>query len=314
MKYVELHRHTTFSYMDGWGTPDDHAEVTAEVGMSAFAVTDHGNVSAHVQVEKAAFKRGLKPIFGLEAYTAPTVESDRKCHLTILASDAKGYRSLMQLVNRSWAEGFHRYPTITGQMLADHPEGLVVLSGCSDSLLACTLLGGKMIPEEQAGQVEAIQLASNFKDLYGDRFYLECQMFPELERSIKINRAYEAIGQRLGIPLVATGDVHTLRPGDSEIRALLHAAGRGDNTIAQQLSSWEYDVPDYLPRSDWNVYDEDDNLVSEGVFERAQRAGLSKKAAQEACRNSGIIAERCNVTLPKARRFRFNGTTEDLTW
>jgi DNA polymerase-3 subunit alpha len=282
--------------------------------MTAIALTEHGGVSSHVQLEKAALKAGIKPIFGLEAYTAPTVESDRKCHLTILASDAEGYRSLMQLVNRSWAEGFHRYPTVTGRMLADHPEGLIVLSGCSDSLLACALLGGKMIPEEQAGKVEAIQLASNFKDLYGDRFYLECQMFPELERSIKINRAYEAIGRRLGIPLVATGDVHTLRPGDSEIRALLHATGRGDNTIAQQLSSWEYDVPDYLPRSDRNVYDEEDSLVSEGVLERARRAGLSKKAAREACANSGIIAERCNVTLPKAERFRYNGTEDDLTW
>jgi DNA polymerase III subunit alpha len=302
MRYCELHHHSTFSYLDGWGTPAQHVSRAVELGMTSIALTEHGNVSSHVQLEKAALKAGIKPIFGLEAYTAPTVDSDRKCHLTILASDAEGYRSLMQLVNRSWAEGFHRYPTVTGQMLADHPEGLIVLSGCSDSLLACTLLGGKMIPEERASVDAAAKLASNFKDLYGDRFYLECQMFPELPRSIEINTMYEKLGRALGIPLVATGDVHTLRPGDSEIRALLHAAGRGDNTIAQQLSSWEYSVPDYLPLSDADV------------FQRAQDAGLSEHAAREACRNSGIIAERCNVTLPKAERFRYNGTTEDLRW
>lgn len=301
MKFVSLHHHSTYSFQDGHGTPAQHVERAAALGMGALALTEHGNGSSHVALEKAANKVGIKPIFGLEAYTALDLESSRKCHLTILAMDQVGYQNLMRIITESW-ENFYRWPTVSGDMIARHSEGLIILSGCSDSLLACSLLGGKMIPEEEASWKRAKRLASAFKELLGDRFYLECQVFPELERSIKINTAYMRMSEKLGIPLVATCDVHTLQPGHHEIRALLHASGRGTNTIAQQLSSWEYEVPDYVPLSD------------RSVFERAMRAGLSKRAAQQACATTAEIADRCNVVLPKAERFRFNGTEADLKW
>lgn len=302
MKGVSLHHHSTFSYMDGYGTPAEHVALAAEYEMPALALTEHGNVSSHVGLEKAALKAGIKPIFGLEAYTALEPKSDRKCHLTLLAMNQTGYANLMELCSRSWAEGFHRWPTVFGPMLADHHEGLIVLSGCSDSLLSCSLLGGKMIPEEEASLDRAIGMAAKFRELLGDRYYLECQIFPELKRSKLLNETWEAISWQLGIPLVATFDVHTLRKGDHELRALLHAAGRGNNTIAQQLSSWEYEVPDYMPTSDMEMW------------ERAKESGLSKKGARAALAATYEIADRCNVTLPKAERYRFNGTEADLKW
>jgi DNA polymerase-3 subunit alpha len=302
LKGVSLHHHSTFSYQDGYGTPAEHVALAAEYGMSSLALTEHGNVSSHVGLEKAALKAGIKPIFGLEAYTALEAKSDRKCHLTLLAMDQIGYANLMALTSRSWAEGFHRWPTVMGPMLADHHEGLIVLSGCSDSLLSCSYLGGKMIPEEEASTARAYEMAGKFKDLLGDRYYLECQIFPELERSQELNACWEEMGEDLKIPLVATFDVHTLRKGDHEIRALLHAAGRGNNTIAQQLSSWEYEVPDYIPTSDMEMW------------ERAKESGLSYKAARAALAATAEIADRCTVTLPKAERFRFEGTEADLKW
>jgi len=314
LKYVSLHHHSTFSYMDAYGTPAQHVARAVELGMTALALTEHGNVSSHVGLEKAALKAGIKPIFGLEAYTALEPKSDRKCHLTLLAMDQDGYANLMRLCTRSWAEGFHKWPTVLGPMLRDHHEGLIVLSGCSDSLLACSLLGGKMIDPKDASEARAIDLAGRMKDLLGDRFYLECQVFPELDRSVEINETYEALGEQLDIQLVATSDVHTLLPGQSEMRALLHAAGRGTNSIAQQLSSWEYDVPDYPPLSDTNVLDDDGAVVTEGIWERALRAGLSEDGARQALRSTGVIAGRCNVTLPKAARFRFAGTESDRRW
>lgn len=292
IRYVSLHHHTTFSYQDGHGTPEDHVKRAAELGMSALAVTDHGNISAHVGLEKAAKKYGVKPIFGLEAYTAFKASSNRKFHMTLLATDEAGYRNLNRLTTESW-EDFHRWPTVTGKTLANYQEGLIVLSGCSDSLLSCSLLGGKLIAPENASWERALRQAARFKELLGDRFYLECQMFPELARTCNLNTAFERMGKKLGIPLVATADVHTLRPGDSELRALLHAAGRGNNTIAKQLSSWEYDVPDYTPMSDKEIY------------KRLLATGLSPAAAREACLSTIEIAERCNVVLPKARRFRY---------
>ena len=301
MKYVSLHHHSTYSYMDGFGTPAQHVERAAELGMSAIALTEHGNVSSHVGLEKAALKAGIKPIFGLEAYTAIEPQSSRKFHLTLLAMDEHGYQNLNRIVTDSWRE-FYRWPTVSGEILARHHEGIIVLSGCSDSLLACSLLGGKGIPPEEASPARAIALAKRYRALLGDRFYLECQLFPELERSRTINTFYEELGARLKIPLVATSDVHTLREGDHTIRALLHAAGRGNNTIAQQLSSWEYEVPDYIPPNDtW-------------VYKRALGTGLSLGAAREACRNTAEIAERCSVALPRAPRFRYPSETAERRW
>lgn len=294
MRGVSLHHHTTFSYQDGVGTPDDHVKRAAELDMDAMALTEHGNVSSHVGLEKAGKKYGVKPIFGLEAYTHPDPASRRKFHLTLLAENALGYQNLMQITTRSWAEGFYQWPTVSGQMLADHSEGLIVLSGCSDSLLACSLLGGKTIEPADASWERAVRQASAFKDLFGDRFYLECQMFPELPRTHQINTAYQTLGAKLGIPLVGTADVHYPHPDDNDLQLLVHAAGRGNNTAAQQAESWEYDIRLTHPVSD------------KLAVKRLRATGLSKTAASYAW--EGItreIADRCNVILPKADRLRY---------
>jgi len=301
MKFVSLHHHSTFSFLDGYGTPAQHVERAASLGMRALALTDHGNVSSHVQLEKAALKAGVKPIFGLEAYTATGPQEARKFHQTILASTQEGYSNLCRLTSASW-ENFYKWPTVTGEMLARFHEGLIVTSGCSDSLLSCSLLGGKSIPEAEASWERAYRLAGRMKDLLGDRYYLECQIFPELPRALQINQAWEKLGRELGIPLVGTADVHTLKPGQHEIRALLHASGRGAATIAKQMEGWEYEVPDYVPLSDKSVY------------ERLLATGMSPKSTRAALAATDEIADRCNVTLPKAERFRYPATKEEMKW
>jgi DNA polymerase-3 subunit alpha len=263
--------------------------------MKAQAVTEHGNVSSHAPHEKFCLKHNVKPIFGLEAYTGPAdmreTGNTRKWHLTLLAADQTGYHNLMQIVTRSWAEGFYRWPTVSGDMLAEHNEGLIVLSGCADSKLACDLLGGKGndAPSERAAR----RTIERFKDLLGDRFYLETQMFPELKRSHAINQWYAQEGQRYGIPLVATADVHYPHPDDNEMQLILHAAGRGAGTVSKQAEGWEYDIRLTHPTSD------------KLVMQRLMGTGLSKLAAQQALYSTQEIAARCNVKLPKAERLRF---------
>lgn len=303
MKWVSLHHHNTFSYQDGYGLPGQHVDRAVELGMSAIAITDHGNVSGHVQMEKACQKAGIKPIFGLEAYTQfdDNMDSRRKFHLTILASNQEGYRNLMQLVTRSWAEGFKQWPTVSMSMLKDHHEGLIVLSGCSDSMLACCLLGGKSITKRFSYE-RAKRLAEGFKRLLGDRYYLECQMFPELKRSHHINTAYEQMSGELGIPLVSTADVHLIRPEDKQMRVIIHAAGRGNSRARDQESSWNYDIPAWIPESDRDV------------MNRLLGTKLSKRAAQSAARNTIEIAERCDVKLPKAKRFVYPASEQELSW
>lgn len=308
MKGVSLHHHSTFSYGDGYGMPESHAARSAELGMTAQATTEHGNVSSHAPHEKACNKYGIKPIFGLEAYTGPAdmreTGNTRKWHLTLLAADDVGYRNLMQLTTRSWAEGFYQWPTISGAMLAEHSDGLIVLSGCADSKLACDLLGGK--GRDTGNERDAIRTMLRFKELFGDRYYLECQQFPELERTRTLNPWYEAQGKRYDIPLVGTADVHYPMPDDNEMQVILHTASRGGSTVEATEASWEYDIRLTHPVSDaaW--------------IERLRGTGLSRSGAGAALDNTALIASRCNVVLPKVERLRFplqpGQTTKQLFW
>lgn len=305
MKFCSLHSHTTFSYGDGYGLPATHVERVAELGGEALAVTEHGNVSSYVQHEKAAIKAGVKPLFGCEIYTAAGRDR-RKWHLTVLAENQVGYRNLMRLVSRSYAEGFYFWPTVSGQMLADHSEGLVVLSGCADSMLACDLLGGKgrELHEDRPDMATARRTVERFRDLFGDRYYLEVQAFPELERTRILNQAYAELSDRTGVPLAATCDVHYPLPSDNEMQKILHPALRG-GTVEQAEAEWEYGIRLTYPDSDTEVID------------RLQSTGLSKRAAAEAVWRTFDVGQRCTVELPKAEPLAYpveKGTALETIW
>lgn len=308
MKGVSLHHHSTFSYGDGFGTPEHHMARAAELEMSAQAFTEHGNVTSHVRAEKAGIEHGVKPIFGLEAYCAPSnmreIKSTRKWHLTILAATDEGYRNLMRLVTRSWETGFYQWPTVHGEDLSEFNEGLIVLSGCADSKLACDLLGGK--GNERGSVKTARRTMARYREVFGDRFYLEVQQFPELERTHRINEWYEQESRRTGIPLVATADVHYPHAEDNKIQAILHTASRGGSSVAATEAAWEYDIPLTHPISD------------KAWLRRLRGTGLSKGAAEHALLSTAEIADRCNVTLPKATNLTYpmppNTTTKELIW
>lgn len=301
MKYVSLHSHSTFSYMDGYGLPSQHVERVAELGMTALALTEHGNVSSHVKLEQAAHEHGIKPIFGLEAYTAmPDMrekQNQRKWHMTMLAMDLHGYQNLMKMVTRSWADDFYRWPTVTIPNLKDNNEGLICTSGCADGHLASQLLGGKGLePDYDA----AVKVLKAYKRLLGDRFYLEVQRFPGLERSCILNQQYAIWSKEFGIPLLATSDVHYPRPEQNEMQKILHAAGRNTGTVAAAEAEWEYSILLTYPESDKEIRDD---LIG---------TGLTKREAEAAIANTAEVASRCNVELPKMDRIRYPGTTDDL--
>lgn len=302
MRYVSLHSHSTYSYMDGFGLPEAHVERVAELGMKALALTEHGNVSSHVKLEKAALAHDIKPIYGLEAYTAPmTMREDgnmRKWHMTVLAMDGVGLHNLYSMVTVSWERDFYRWPTVLGDNFKDHSRGIIALSGCADSHLACTLLGGKGI--EVGSYEKAVKVMLGYKRLLGDRYYLEVQRFPGLERSRILNQQYAAWSEQYGIPLAASSDVHYPRPEQNEMQKILHAAGRNTGTVAAAEAGWEYDILLTYPESDEQIRDD---LIA---------TGLTKKQAEGAIDSTAEIAERCNVELPKMDRIRYPGTTDDL--
>lgn len=302
IRFVNLHHHTTFSTGDGYRLPVIHVARAAELGYGAATVTEHGNVSSFFQHEKACLKAGIKPIFGLEAYCGP-VDLERrsawKYHLTILASDQEGYRSLNKIVTQSYKD-FYSKPTVSGQSLATNSRGLVALSGCSGSLLACTLLGGKGIPEPEEPDMGAAEdVARRFSDLFGDRYFLEIQPFYELERTIAINTAYDKLSKTTGVRLVVTNDVHYPRMEDAEMQAVLHATHRGKHSVDDVMREWNYKVPCTLPESD------------KALADRLIKTGLTKYQAYAAIETSAEIAETCNVTLPKAERLHYPISEED---
>lgn len=307
LKYVSLHHHSTFSYMDGFGTPAQHVARAAELDMPALALTEHGNTSSHVKLEQAAREHGVKPLYGCELYTASEI-TRRKWHLTVLAMNEVGYQNLNELVSRSYSEGFYQWPTVYGDMLAEHNEGLIVLSGCADSKLSCDLLGGKgrELHEDSPDIDEARRTIRNFHELLGDRYYLECQQFPELARTRILNPHFARLGHELGVPIVATADCHYPQPDDNEMQVLLHGVGRGAGSAAEQAESWEYDIRLTHPTSD------------KAIIKRLCATGLTGKQAEAAVHATSEIASRCNVTLPRSERLRFptpaGVTSQDLIW
>lgn len=295
MRYVSLHHHSTFSFQDGYGMPESHVRRAGELGMDALALCEHGNVSSHVKLEKAGEKHGVKPIFGCELYTGdvdPERRGQRKNHLTVLARTEDGYRNLLSIVSKAY-DNFYYEPTADGHTIAAYRKGLFILSGCQGSHLATSLVGGKNIPEEEASYERARRAARRMKNAFGDSFFLEVQMFPQLEKACQINKAYERLSKELGIPLVATGDVHYTKPSENEMQVILHAVRSAKHTFEEQQRSWGYDVPLSPPLSDTEV------------MSRLRGTGLSLKAAQQALVNSRYIADECNVKLPKLPAVRF---------
>lgn len=312
MKYVSLHSHSTFSYGDGFGTVEEHVERVKELGMGSLALTEHGNVSSHVQLEKACQKHGIKPIFGCELYEAPTDWSDpnrspirtrKKYHQTVLARDAAGLKNLNRIVTASWRDHFFQWPTTSGELLKRYRRGLVVLSGCSDSLLSCTLLGGKENGEKREEYsrkdfANARAVVEWYQDIFGEDYYLEVQRFPGLARTCVLNPAFADLSRATGAKLVASSDVHYHLPEHNDMQRILHAAHRG-GTVESVDAAWEYDILLTYPLSDREIFN---NLID---------TGLSSDQAREAILNTARIAKKCTVELPKNEPIHYEISDED---
>lgn len=295
MRYVSLHTHSTFSYGDGFGPVAYHVDRVADLGMTSLALTEHGNVSSWVQLEKHCRRRGIKPIFGIEAYCAPP-DVKQKCHMIFLASNEEGLQNLNRIVTESWktlgTTSKSKFPTVHWPVLKEHNAGLILLSGCADSQLSCVLLGGKSFGDKRMELRDrdferAVSVVQRYQAVFGERYHLEVQRFPGLERTCALNKALEALSAVTGTRLVATSDVHYPYPHENALQRILHASHRG-GTVETVDAAWEYDILLTYPESDTEIYQ---NLVA---------TGLSNQAARSAILNTADIANQCNVELPKA--------------
>lgn len=291
MRYVSLHGHSTFSTGDGHGLPIEHGERAVELGMKALGLSEHGNVSSWAALEAACEKLGIEPIFGIEIYYGrPKVQA--KTHMILIAMNEVGLRNINRIVTQSWKQ-FYYSPTVYHKDLERWNEGVIALSGCADSALSCELLGGKWFgpktlePEDGAIQ-RATRAVRRFQKIFGDRYYLEVQRFPGLERTCALNPILAQISRDTGVSLVATADVHYCQPEQNAIQRILHAAHRGKD-VETADAGWEYDILLTYPRSDREI------------IRDLQGTGLSIDEAKEAVLTTERIAQRCKgLRLPKA--------------
>ncbi len=216
-KFTHLHLHTEYSLLDGMCRIPQLVSRTKDLGMDSLAITDHGAMYGVIDFYLAAKEAGIKPITGCEVYVAQTDCHSRDpkyknpYHLTLLVKDKKGYHNLIQLVTKSYLEGFYYKPRIDKELLKLHRDGLIVLSGCTHGELARLILEGRID--------EAALAASWYKETFAD-YYLEIQRhpIPELEQ---INRELVSLSNKLDIPPVATTDVHYIDKKDAPAHELL---------------------------------------------------------------------------------------------
>ena len=222
MSFVHLHTHTSFSLLDGISKRDDLIKKCKQNNMSALAVTDHGALYNHIGFYKSAVKAGIKPILGLEAYVAPDSMKNREYatkknleigdinayayHLILLAKNLEGYHNLTKLSTASWREGFYRKPRIDLDILNQHREGLIVLSGCVGSMTSQAIIQGRNDLAEE--------YIDKFRFMFGEDFYLELMQHDMPEDKI-VSEALIGFGQKKGIGLVVTNDSHFTHKDDS---------------------------------------------------------------------------------------------------
>ena len=252
VKRVELHLHTRFSALDALADPADIVGRAAYWGMPAVAVTDHGVAQAFPDMWKAGKKKGVKIIYGLEAYfvhnvpkelTDPSLpkthgklEYERSHHMILLVKNKTGLKNLYELISSSFLKYFHRSPIVPQFELDAHREGLLVGSACSMGELYDAMINGAS--DEKLEEIAAYYDYLEIQPV-GNNNYLLNDGRAESEKTIQDwNRRIYNLGKKLGKMVVATSDVHFIDAEDEEYRRILQAA--------RKFSDADHDCPIYF--------------------------------------------------------------------
>ena len=218
-EFVHLHLHTEYSLLDGATRISTIADKALSDGQTAVAITDHGVMYGAVEFYNALKSKGVKPIIGCEVYVAPRGRFSKEGkldnsghHLVLLCKNELGYKNLCYMVSESFINGFYSRPRIDMDLLREHHEGLIALSGCIGGYIPQLILAGTMADAERA--------ALEMKELFSDDFYLEIQNHG-MDDERRVAYALKLISEKLDIPLVATNDVHYLEKSDADIQATL---------------------------------------------------------------------------------------------
>ncbi len=220
MSFAHLHVHSEYSLLDGACRIEPMLDKIKSMGQTSVALTDHGVMYGVVDFYKAAKARGLNPIIGCEVYVAPRSRFDKvhgidneRYHLILLCKNNTGYKNLIKLVSEGWVNGFYTKPRVDKELLEQHHEGLIALSGCLAGEVARAL--------ERNDYEEAKKVAEWYNGVFGDgNYYLEIQNHG-LDEQLRINPMLISLSKELNIPLAATNDAHYVDKQDSKIQQVL---------------------------------------------------------------------------------------------
>jgi len=270
--FVHLHTHSHYSLLDGLGKIPEIVSRVKELGMDAMAITDHGAMYGVIEFYKKCQEAGIKPIIGVEIYIAPRRMFDKQpkidtnpYHLILLAKNEIGYKNLLYLVTKSYLEGHYYKPRIDKELLKDHAEGLIGSTACIMGEIPRAILNSSW--------EKVIETTKIYLDIFGEEnFYLELQDHPEVPEQIKVNEGLKKLAKELKIPLIATCDIHYIKPEDREPHEVLLAVQTGK----------DYD-------------DESRMTLKEVNLSIRSPEEMEKIFGKEICQNTVEIAEKCNL-------------------
>jgi DNA polymerase-3 subunit alpha len=286
--FVHLHVHTEYSMLDGAARLGDLFATTAEMGMPALAMTDHGNVFGAYDFYSKARAAGVKPIIGMEAYVTPgTHRSERKrvrwaeggeddvsgggafTHMTLLAESTAGMHNLFRLSSRASMEGFFYKPRADRELLAEYSEGLIATTGCPSGEVQTWLRIGDYDKARAA--------AAEFRDIFGPgNFYVEL-MDHGLDIEVRVREGLLRLARDLDLPIIATNDLHYTHADDADAHEVLLCVQSG-KTMADP-KRFKLEGHDYYVKSPAEM---------RALWE-------DKHGLKEACDNTLAVAERCDV-------------------
>lgn len=291
--FVHLHVHTEYSMLDGASRLPDLMAEAARQEMPAIAMTDHGNLFGAYDFYKAAHAVGVKPIIGLEGYYAPQGRFQRSrfdfgggfdeghsedpsagrgtqnyTHMTLLASNTQGMHNLFRISSLASLEGYYHKPRFDREVLDTYGAGLIGTTGCPSGEVNRWLQAGKYD--------QALATAADMRDIFGAGNYF-CEL---MDHGLAIEQRFRddllRLARSLDLPLVATNDLHYVHAADAATHDVLLCIGT--RTTMDDPNRFRFDARDFYLKS-------------------AEEMRHLWRELPEACDNTLLIAERCDVSF-----------------
>lgn len=301
--FTHLHVHSEFSPLDGMGKIKELVARAKELGQTAIAITDHGSMASHFELEKVCKEYDIKPIFGNEFYMSSGNEAnkeDSNYHIIVLAKNDVGLSNMYKLQARAYKENFYRKAHISFDMLEELSEGLVVCSAC---------IGGVIGQLTLSDLAQAKREALKYKSVFKDDYYLEIQPNDIPDQWI-MNKAIINMSKELDIKVIATNDVHYVLKEDAPIHEVLLCM-----QVKQKMTNenrFKFPTNDYWLKSEEEMLNTFVGYTS-----------TEKSVIYDAIQNTCDVADKCNAKVIKGNFLphypKLDGLSEDeylakITW